>query len=270
MTPVRYRIATVLLLLVALLGAGHLAAPTTATALPLTATPRVLMLGDSLTWQACTGPWQQFGTDAPDWLEQRDGGCYGYAGATTADMQYMVQGGRFYSPDPGQPHPYLPGRGMANPYSLWEAIDRADVLVVGLGTNDAGRRSTCTSGQTPWPVQHSRPLADGGDWVPCAPTDGQIRATIDFFMWLAQGKPVFWYDVAVTNPADPAYPYADEVNAEIWDAARRHLNFRPIPWEHAAAAHPEYLREDGVHLTDTGRAARHRLLYDVIRGSGIR
>ncbi len=244
--------------------------PSPAAALPLVAGPRVLMLGDSITWQGCTGAAQRFGSDAPDWLEQRDGGCYGFAGATTADMAFMVQGGRFYSPDPGQPHPYFPDRGMADPYSVREAMDRAEVLVVGLGTNDANRRASCgTRAATFWPVQIPNAPGSGPNPPPCELDDRQIREHIDYFVWLARGKPVFWFDVAVTDPTDPAYAHQDAINAQIWAAAGRHVSFHPVPWQRAVAANPSHLR-DGVHVSDAGRAARHQLLYDAIRGCGIR
>ncbi len=258
-----------LLLLIAALAVPL--APSPAAALPLVAGPRVLMLGDSITWQGCTGAAQRVGSDAPDWLEQRDGGCYGFAGASAADMAFMVQGGRFFSSDPGQPHPWFPDRGMADPYGVREAIDRADVVVFGLGTNDANRLTSCGDRATTWwPVQIANRAGSGPNPPPCQLSIDQFRAHLDYFTWLAgPGTPVFWFDVAVTDPTDPAYAHQDAINAQIWAAAGRWPNFHPIPWQRAVAAHPEYLR-DGVHVSDAGRAARHQLLYDAIRGCGIR
>ncbi len=242
-----------------------------AQALPLTAAPRVLTIGDSLAWQTCSGQSQQVGPDAGTWLQTRDGGCYGFSGAAMPDMAFMIQGGRFYSPDPGQPHPYFPDRGQANVWSLDEAMSRAQVLVVSLGTNDANRRTGCgTDTQTPWPIQVSRPAADGGNRVPCELTDAEVASHIDYFMWRMQGDPVFWYDVAVTNTADPAYAHQGAINRELYAAMARHPNLHVIRWAAAVKANPGYLRSDGVHLTDAGRAARWALARQTMSGCGIR
>ena len=68
----------------------------------------VLLLGESITWQTCSGSGQRFPPIAPRVLRERDGGCHGWSGATTADMNYQIQGGRFLSNGDGQPYPTSP------------------------------------------------------------------------------------------------------------------------------------------------------------------
>lgn len=243
--------------------------PTPAAALPLVAGPRILMLGDSITWQACGGELERYTDSAPQYLKDRDGGCYGFSGGTVADMAFMVQGGRFLSNGPGQPHPYFPDRGQYDVWNLREAIDRADILVFGLGTNDANRMVGCgTSTVTPWPVQINNAPGSGPNPPPCQLTVAQFRAHLDYFLWLANGKPVFWFDVAVTNTADPAYPHQADINDAIWGTAARWPNFHPIAWHQAVTAHPEYLR-DGVHLSDSGGGARYTTLIAALQGCRI-
>lgn len=256
------------LLLATVLGFTLTAAllPTPAAALPLVAEPRILMLGDSITWQVCTDRLMRYGDDAPQYLKDRDGGCYGWSGATTADMSFMVGGGRFLSNGPGQPHPKFDERGQTNPWSVREAIDRADVLVMGLGTNDSGRG--CPSSEpSPWPVQI--PDQMGNTFSPCGQTPAEFRQQIEFYVWLAQGRPVFWFDIAVTNPSDPAYARQQDYNDVIWGSAGRHPNFHPIAWARAVAAHPTWLRADGVHLNSpAGNQGRYSTLMAALRGCG--
>ena len=88
----------------------------TSPAQALTDTPgQILLLGDSLSWQTCSGPAQVFPPGAPRVLRDHDGGCHGWSGATTADMIYEVRGGRFHSNGDGQPHPRFHGRGQKDP-----------------------------------------------------------------------------------------------------------------------------------------------------------
>lgn len=270
MLPVRRR-AVVLFLLIGALLASCVAAPT-AQALPQVAGQRILTLGDSLRWQICTDRMMRFGDDAPQYLRDRDGGCFGWSGATAAEMAFMVQGGRFYSNGAGQPDPKFDDRGQTDVWSIREAINRADIIVIGLGTNDSGRMSSCAKGAaSPWPVAIPADPAQGVTPPPCSVSIDAFRAELDYFTWLAGGKPLFWFDVAVTNPADPAYPHATEINDAIWGAAARHPNFHPIPWARNVAAHPEWLRADGVHLNSpAGNAGMYQLLMDAIYGCGYR
>lgn len=261
----------VLAVLVAGLLAGLLTAPGPAAALPITAAPRILMLGDSITWQVCGGQGERFTSDAPQYLRDRDGGCYGLSGATTADMAFVAGGGRFFDGG-GQPHPWFPDRGMNNVFDVREAITRADVLVIGLGTNDSNRSVGCGQAtQTPWPIQVSRPAHEGGDNVPCQVSPTEFAQHLTYFVWLSGGKPIFWFDVAVTNPDDPAYPNQQAYNDAIWAAAGRYPNFHPVAWNRAVQAHPEWLRDDGVHLrSPAGNAGRYSTLIAALTGCGYR
>ncbi|MGY1640232.1 GDSL-type esterase/lipase family protein [Geodermatophilus sp. SYSU D00703] len=257
--------------LIGVLLALFLAPPQEAAAAATTrANPRVLMIGDSLTWQSC-GAAQRIGAPAPRWLREREGGCYGFWGASTPDTAFMLQGGRFHSRDAAQPHPYLPGRGLTNPYDLREAIAKSRVVVFGLGTNDASRLVSCGSRKTTyWPVQIDNARGSGPNPPPCAVSLQQFSQHIDYFLWLAQGKQVLWIDVAATNPAHSAHRYQRQINAEIQAAAKRHPNLHVIPWSRAVAANPGYVAWDGVHLTDAGRAARLQLVADHVWGLGYR
>jgi hypothetical protein len=263
----------VLILLMALVFGGLVTVPSRATALPLIAGPRILMLGDSITWQVCTDKLMQYPPEAPQYLRERDGGCYGFSGATTADMAFMTQSGRFYSTDPGQPHPKFDYRGQTDEWSMREAINRADIIVMALGTNDSGRGggTLCnTTPYTPWPVQIAPNPTIGVSPPPCAVPIDAFRANIDYFVWLANNKPVFWFDIGITNPGDPAYAHQQDYNDAIWGAAGRYPNVHPIAWSRAVAAHPKWLRSDGVHLNTPagGNAGRYQLLMDSLRGCG--
>lgn len=265
---------TVVLALIGLLLGGAAVAPTPAAGLPLVSRPRIVLLGDSLTWQVCSGPGMSFGPDASEYLRYRDGGCFGWSGATTQEMSFMVQGGRFSTTDPtGQPQPRFDNRGQADPSSIREAIDRADVLVIGLGTNDADRMTYCEPGTvSPWPVTVT---PAGATPPPCAPTLQGFRDQLAYYSSLANGRPIFWFDIAVHSDITPEHrANIEALNDAIWAQARNDPAFHPLAWERYTTAHPEWLRPspDGTHL-DTpngGNAGRFRVLADALWGCGYR
>ena len=225
------------------------------------AADRVFMAGDSLTWQACQGSLQRFPAAAPRILRDFDGGCYGWSGATTADFLYEVQGGRFQSNGDGQPHPLFDGRGHGDPWSVREAMDRASVLIIGLGTNEAVRAAAYTGVETPWPIQL------GPGHVPGYVSAAEMAANIDYVVWLAQGRPVFWYDVGVSDPTEATNRYVQSINDEIWSAQARHPNFRVLPWSTKVREDPGLVRGRDVHMTDRGRDVRWALAADAVRGA---
>ncbi|CAN5603182.1 hypothetical protein BH10ACT2_BH10ACT2_01230 [soil metagenome] len=55
-----------------------------------------------------------------------------------------------------------------------------------------------------------------------------------------------------------------EVNAVISELAAAHDNVFVIDWASATAAHPDYLRGDGLHLTDAGRTALAQAVADLM------
>jgi hypothetical protein len=233
------------------------------------ATPRLLFVGDSIIWQQCTDKLQRVNDQAGPWITDRDGGCHGWSGATVADIAFEIQGGRFLSNGLGQPHPYFPDRGLNDVWSLREAMERAQTWVIGLGTNDAGRRDSCgTQTQTPWPVQISRPAADGRDIVPCKLDDQQFRDHLAFYMWLAAGRPVYWYNVGVLEPGDPTSSQQSQINDLLWQASGRYPNLHIIDWHSLVMAHPEYVK-DGVHLSQVGDLARWQALRTALNGCGV-
>ena len=198
---------------------------------------------------------------APKILRDLDGGCHGWSGATTADFNYEKAGGRFVSDGAGQPHPRFHGRGHADPWSVREAMDRASVLIIGLGTNDAIRAAVYCGVDSPWPIQL------GPGQVPGQVSPAQMAANIDYIVWLAQGRPVFWYDIGVFDPADPVNRYVQGINDEIWQAQSRHPNFRVLPWSTKVREEPGLIRGRDVLLTDRGRDVRWALAANAVRGA---
>ena len=222
---------------------------------------RILMLGDSLTWQVCDGPGQRFPDIAPAYLREHDGGCHGWSGATTFDMLYEIAGWRFVSNGIGQPQPSFTDQ--ADQSSVREAIDRATVIIIGLGTNEAHRNLAVAD--SPWPIQ----TGPGG--VPNLVGPEDMSKNIDTIVSLAKGRPVFWYDIEVpeSGRAEPTYKRVEGMNDEIWQATTRHANFHVLPWSAAVRADPDLLRPNDVHLTDEGRQLRWELAAAATRGHWV-
>jgi len=55
-----------------------------------------------------------------------------------------------------------------------------------------------------------------------------------------------------------------EVNTVIFEVAAQHDNVVVIDWAASTAANPAYLKDDGLHLTDAGRAALAQHVADVM------
>ena len=218
---------------------------------------RILMLGDSLTWQVCDGSAQRFPDIAPAFLREHDGGCHGWSGATTFDLIYEIAGWRFVSNGLGQPYPSFTGQ--ADQWSLREAIDRATVVVIGLGTNEAYRDWAVVN--SPWPIR----TAPGE--VPNLVSPEDMSDNIDHIVSLVR-RPIFWYDIGVheAERAKPSYERVRKLNQEIWQATTRHANFHVLPWSAEVLAEPDLLRPRDVHLSDKGRERRWELAADAASG----
>ena len=59
-------------------------------------------------------------------------------------------------------------------------------------------------------------------------------------------------------------PEQQEVNTIIFDVAAAHDNVTVIDWAATTGAHPEFLKDDGLHLKDPGRAALAQSVADVM------
>ena len=218
----------------------------------------VFMGGDSLVWQTCDGTLQRFPPGAPQILRDMDGGCHGWSGATTAEFNYAIQGGRFFSNGTGQPHPRFAGRGHQDEWNVREAMDRAAVIIIGLGTNDFNRERYVGL-DSPWPIQA------GSGQVPGHVSPEQMAANIDYIVWLGNGRPVFWYDVAVPTTDPVTAQPVQAINDQIWAAQARHPNYRVLPWSTKVGEEPALLRPNDVHMTDRGRDVRWALAADAVR-----
>ncbi|MEZ0164812.1 GDSL-type esterase/lipase family protein [Kineococcus sp. LSe6-4] len=205
--------------------------------------PRLAVLGDSITHGACGGGAQS----APARVRVTTTACFGWPGATSDEMQAFVQDQRFRSAWPAMPLP------MAT-VDLRRAIADSDVLVVGLGTNDALRdRAPFPAGR--WPAGDTAPVPSGH--VPVE--NGYFDQKIDFFLRAADGRPVYWYDLALRG-ADPATrAFFERRNERLAAATRRWPNLHVLAWSATVAAHPDLL-VDEVHPGEAGRAARWALL----------
>lgn len=58
-------------------------------------------------------------------------------------------------------------------------------------------------------------------------------------------------------------PEQSQVNTVIFQVAATHDNVTVVDWGAVTGAHPEYLRDDGLHLKDPGRAALAQSVADV-------
>ena len=71
-----------------------------------------------------------------------------------------------------------------------------------------------------------------------------------------EGHKVFWLNV--TNDAEVHF------NENLLSFASRYDNLYVIDWESISKGHPEYFYADGIHLTETGKVAYTKAIYDAI------
>ena len=71
-----------------------------------------------------------------------------------------------------------------------------------------------------------------------------------------EGKQVFW--VTVIND------HKVHMNDKLKGFANQYENLHIIDWYTLASGHPEYFYADGIHLTETGRIAYTKTIYDAI------
>jgi lysophospholipase L1-like esterase len=209
----------------------------------VTTLPRIAVLGDSITYGACGGTAQALPSSVPAVATA----CFGWPGATSDEMQAFVQNQGFHS---AWPNMYAP----VPTVDLRRAIAESDVVVIGLGTNDALRDRQPFPART-WPAGDTAPVPSGH--VPVG--NGYFDQKIDYFMGLAAGKPVYWYDVGFngTNPStNDFFRYRDE---RLAAATGRWPNLHVLNWSGVVKAHPEFLLDE-VHPNEAGRGARWALL----------
>ena len=119
-----------------------------------------------------------FPRGAPQILLGMDGGCHGWSGATAAEFNYEIQGGRFFSNGTGQPHPRFAGRGHQDQWNVREAMDRAAFIIIGLGTNETNRERYLGL-DSPWPIQTGPGRVPGtshpSKWQPTSTTSSGSR-----------------------------------------------------------------------------------------------
>jgi len=173
--------------------------------------------------------------------------CFGWPGATSDELQAYVQDPQFRST---WPRMLLPMPGV----ELRQAVATSDYLVVGLGTNDALRDHVPFAAAT-WPRGDTAPVPSGH-----VPVDnGYFDQKIDFFLQLAGGKPVSWYDLAYRGKDATTRYYFSHRNDRLDAATRRWPDLHVLRWSGVVAAHADLLTDE-VHPNTAGRAARWDLL----------
>lgn len=245
------RLSALVLATAALLGvvAGPASADASRAPVPSLPDGRVLVLGDSISWQQCDGD-QQVVLPRVGLLSARDGGCYGWSGATTAEMRELVD-------NPGWAAPRLgPGR-PAPRFGLRQRLDAADLLVLGLGTNDAVRerdaydRARWPAGDGAWPYFH----------VPLA--NGEFARQVDWFLQQARGRPVLWVDVGTRTPEPVFAASAVQYDAALVAAEARWPNLTVLRWSDRVRADGALLKDE-AHVSDAGWAARWAMVTDAV------
>lgn len=211
---------------------------------------QLLVLGDSITWQTCGGDRARFPLLLGDFT-QHDHGCYGWPGATTADMRWLITDQAHARRASGvRPKP-------APAYSLRSRLRTADVLVIELGTNEAGREAREPYDATTWP------RGDGPIWQHSPvhqPIDnGAFQDQIEWYMRQADGRPVLWMNLACRSRSVLLSEQMKEYNAVLDAAAKRWPNLHIVDWQAAVHGTPALLRDE-VHLSDAGVQKRWELI----------
>ncbi|NIZ90483.1 GDSL-type esterase/lipase family protein [Kineococcus rubinsiae] len=211
------------------------------------ARPRMAVIGDSLTFGACGGTAQQIPASVP----VATAACFGWPGGTSDELQAYVQDPQFRST---WPRMLLPMPGV----DLRQAVAGSHYLVVGLGTNDALRDRAPFPAAT-WPRGDTSPVPSGH-----VPVDnGYFDQKIDFFLQLAGGRPVYWYDLGYRGRDATTRYYFSHRNDRLNAATRRWPNLHVLRWSGVVAAHPDLLTDE-VHPNADGRAARWDLLRSAL------
>lgn len=221
---------------------------------------KILVLGDSITWQTCGGDQARFPFSLGEFTRY-DYGCYGWPGATTGDMRWLITDQAQARRANGvRPNP-------APPYSLRSRLSSADVLVVELGTNEAGREARSPYDAKSWP------RGDGPVWkrspVHQPIANGAFQDQIEWYMQQADGRPVLWMNLACRTKSALLAEQMKEYNAVLDAAAKRWPNLHVLDWKAAVQANPGLLRDE-VHLSDAGVQKRWELIkraYSQLRPS---
>jgi lysophospholipase L1-like esterase len=204
-----------IMLVVAVLGVLAYATPAQAVEIR----QKVVVLGDSIVDQMCGSRNQAIPTRVVPRAE--DVGCYGWSGATSGGLWRQTY-------EPGWIDPGNVNR-PTQQFNINDAIKRADVVIIGLGTNNALRQQP-----TEW---------FGWD--------------IDNFMRVANGKRVIWFDVAMkvwpgSIANDAQWRSAVAHDTVLWNKMSQYPNLTVLSWGGAVGSNQNYVLPDGVHLSDAG------------------
>ena len=125
------------------------------------------------------------------------------------------------------------GLDVAGGYERWRRLPdrRPEVLVVALGTNEAGAR-----------LEPARSLLSG--WL------GEVPEACVVLVGVNEGTEA--WDLDVHGPA---------INAMLSEVAAEHRESHVVSW----APDRSLLTDDGIHLEDEGRAAYRRAIVDGVR-----
>jgi hypothetical protein len=140
-------------------------------------------------------------------MPERAFGFVGWPGASSSEMR-----ARLSSMDEGWPY-------KTEPTNFEERVKfhEAGTIVLSLGTND------CWKGTT----------------------DVEWNSNIDWFMSVADGRPVCWFDI---KQSTDWVPRSDQLSWYLYAATERYPNLKIIPWKEWCEENPSALLTDGVHI----------------------
>ncbi len=194
-------------------------------------TPRIKMavIGDSLVSQMCSHQNEAIPTRR---VQVYDVGCLGWSGATSGGVWR-----RTIEPNWVDPLNTIP---PTNSIPFKQALDQANVIVVGLGTNNALRRQPT-------------------DWY---------GWDIDNIMSVAAGRKVIWFDTGMRVwPGSlgnwDQWKSATLHNEVLWAKTTQYPNLTVLPWG-GTISDSKYVLSDGVHLTDAGYLKRWEMVKNAI------
>jgi hypothetical protein len=187
---------------------------------------RTVVLGDSIIGQMCGGDHQSIPTRLVP--NAADVGCYGWPGTTSGGLWRQIN-------EPGWVDPLNSNRSTQT-FDLRGAINNADTLVIGLGTNNFLRQQ---------PVE----------W---------FGWDIDNFMRLANGRRVIWFDIGTRMAPGPTLDSAFAHNTMLWSKRAQYPNLTVLAWGGEVGSHSNYLLSDGIHLSTDGYYRRWNMVNSIV------
>lgn len=192
--------------------------------------PRLTVIGDSLVAQMCGHANEAIPTRR---VPVTDVGCLGWSGVTSGGVWQRTIQPNWVDP--------LNSIKPTNSIPYKQALNNADVIVIGLGTNNALRQ---------------QPL----EW---------FGWDIDNIMREANGRKVVWFDIGMrVQPGAlgnwDQWRSADQHNGLLWSKTAQWPNLHVLPWGGTIGNDPGLVQQDGIHTTDRGTLKRWEMVKNAI------